>query len=508
MKGIGRICIVGGGPAGVAALKYLLAEQRFRHVVAYEQRATVGGVWNYSPETDGEVPLPVPSTDPHVPLDTPRWKDGARDPFNRSPRKIPEFQSPLYERLEGKDVDVSEIRVTSLTCKLANLPKMLMQHSDAPFGAGVQLFPEHETITSYLDRYAEDVRHLITFETQVTHIERVPYDEHSIWRVSTRNIRTNSSNVGDYDAVLITSGHYSVPFIPSIDGISHWNSRYPSVISHSKLFRKPEAFRGKKVVVVGWGPSGSDIGAQIGEYCDTLLVSVRRDADLPNLPSNALQIPEIETFLQHDEDRARAVRCKDGSILTDIDSVLFCTGYLYSYPFLSNRISPHLIGKGDRVEHVYQHIFYTQAPSLAFLTLPWNIVPFPVAEVQAATVARLWAGRLQMPNRFVIEEWERKGNEERGTGKNFHKLAPPADVSYVNELWAWCNTANREFDIDGSHKTGKVPPHWGPKEKWMRVNVPAFKAAFLRAGQGRKHIKTLSELGFHFPGDDTVDERI
>lgn len=40
----------------------------------------------------------------------------------------------------------------------ANIPKMLMQHSDLAFPDDEQLFPRHAVITDYLERYADDVR--------------------------------------------------------------------------------------------------------------------------------------------------------------------------------------------------------------------------------------------------------------------------------------------------------------------------------------------------------------
>lgn len=52
----------------------------------------------------------------------------------------PTFVSPIYERLES------------------NLPKMIMQHCDAPFPDDEQLFASHEATCDYLERYADDVR--------------------------------------------------------------------------------------------------------------------------------------------------------------------------------------------------------------------------------------------------------------------------------------------------------------------------------------------------------------
>jgi len=40
-----RICIVGGGPTGLASAKYLQAEGTFEKIDVFEQQNQAGGVW-------------------------------------------------------------------------------------------------------------------------------------------------------------------------------------------------------------------------------------------------------------------------------------------------------------------------------------------------------------------------------------------------------------------------------------------------------------------------------
>jgi cation diffusion facilitator CzcD-associated flavoprotein CzcO len=42
------IAIVGAGPSGVIAAKYLKAEKAFDKIVLFEQRSKSGGIWNYT----------------------------------------------------------------------------------------------------------------------------------------------------------------------------------------------------------------------------------------------------------------------------------------------------------------------------------------------------------------------------------------------------------------------------------------------------------------------------
>jgi len=52
----------------------------------------------------------------------------------------------------------------------ANLPKMLMQHTDCPFSDDEQLFPSHAAITEYLERYADEVCALSFFSASNSYV--------------------------------------------------------------------------------------------------------------------------------------------------------------------------------------------------------------------------------------------------------------------------------------------------------------------------------------------------
>jgi cation diffusion facilitator CzcD-associated flavoprotein CzcO len=50
---------------------------------------------------------------------------------------------------------------------------------------------------------------------------------------------------GTFDAVVVASGHFSVPFIPEIEGLLAYDERFPGRILHSKHYRGGEAFKNK-----------------------------------------------------------------------------------------------------------------------------------------------------------------------------------------------------------------------------------------------------------------------
>ncbi|CAK4012685.1 flavin-dependent monooxygenase [Lecanosticta acicola] len=449
------VCIIGAGPSGLAAAKYLLAEHAFSRIAVFEQRSHPGGLWNYSPRP-ATTPLPVPQTDPHP---TPAA-----------------FVSPVYDSLE------------------TNLPKDLMRFSDLDWPSHNQLFPKHSQVLEYLQRYADDVHHLISFNTQVLHVRQ---QQESGWLVETQHV----SPQGEldtvrhvFDAVIVASGHYAVPYVPAVEGIEAWNRAYPGAITHSTFYRNPESYAGKKVVVVGNSASGIDIGTQIAAVCrKPLLQSQKSESYLSRaLAPGKSERPEITEYIVSD----RSVRFKDGTIEAEIDAVLYCTGYFFAYPFLQS-LDPPLVTTGHRVEKTYQHIFYQSNPTLAILGLTQKVIPFPVAEAQSAVVARVYAGRLSLPSEAEMLSWEREVVAEMGDGKGFHVLQFPKDAEYINLLHDWAGSADERVLQDGL-EVGKTPPYWSEREHWMRERFAAIKKAFQEFGEERHHKRTLDDVGYSF----------
>lgn len=369
-----------------------------------------------------------------------------------------------------------------------------MGFSDHDWPQDSQLFPKHETVTQYLQDYAADVKHLIHFNTQVLDITLAGSkdDGQDVWSVKTQRIQHD--NRGDvkedtYDAVVVANGHFSIPFIPQIKGIKEWSEAYPRTVSHSMYYQKPQDYKDLKTIVVGNGASGIDIAMQIMTNCKLPLIqSQKSESFLLSDPSPKKQErPEIIEFIIQD----RAVRFADGTVEKDIDSVLFCTGYFYSFPFL-NSLQPPLVTDGTHVENLYQHFIYRPHPTLAFPVLQQRVIPFPMSEAQSAVIARLWNNRVSLPSEEDMRAWEDNLlKETNGGGRDFHLLKFPKDANYINAMYDWSMSAS-------DAEKGKTPPRWGEKEYWMREQFPSIKKAFQDRGEGRHQVRTLEELGFDF----------
>ena len=426
----------------------------------------MGGAWKYSGPASSDS-LEVPNVSPRQPLEVPSW---VQDEHGND---YPKFQSPMYDKLE------------------TNIPKSLMKYSDLSFPLDSPLFPHRTLVTDYLEDYAREVKHLIKFETQVLDIRlRVSTSAEDEWDVTCLGLRTGTKTCKTYDAVAVCNGHYTVPYIPDIPGIRQWNKDFPSSISHSKFYRHSEDFVGKKVIVVGNGASGLDIAAQISSVSKhPLLISTRSDPGPWAVQSTLkVAVPEIVEFLPSSS-RNRAILFADGRVETEVDAVLFCTGYLYSLPFMPT-LQDELIEDGFRIKHVYQHMFYVAHPSLAFLALPMRILPFPLSECQAAVVARIWSNRLKLPPKTDMYAWEDSVILEAGASKGFHTLNYPKDFEYSIFLHDWASQA--------SGRGGKMPHRWTERDAWVRQSIPLIKAAYTKCGDKRYKVRAVEELGFDY----------
>ncbi|EED17348.1 flavin dependent monooxygenase, putative [Talaromyces stipitatus ATCC 10500] len=467
-----RVAIIGAGPGGLAAARYLYAEKAFSAITIFEQRDEVGGVWCHTSEDTIDEDFAIPHTKPTTEAEKPIVTNQANNHVI--------FQSPVYDLLE------------------TNIPHTLMGYSDKKFPKGTPLFPSHRDVKQYLQGYAKDLSSIM-FHTQVVDVcLRDENAANATWLVSVQDLRTHYLSTHEFDAVVVASGHYSDHYIPDIVGMREWNTAYPHSISHSKHYKRPEHFTNQKVVVVGNSASGVDVSVQIATVSKKpLLLSERSDSPVYLRDNHRIRtVPEIIEFITRD----RALRFADGHIEKDIDHVLFCTGYLYSFPFLSSLSPPVEVPNGSRPDHLFQHIFYYPQPTLTFIGLPLKIIPFPLSEGQAAVIARAYSGRLSLPPLEEMKAWEADWIARHGSDKSFSVLGFPADAEYLNHLHHWSLQARRKDGLENDGQ-GKIPPVWGDEEQWLRELTPTIKAASQALGNKRKEIRTLEELGFSYAKD-------
>ncbi|KAJ8128131.1 hypothetical protein O1611_g5507 [Lasiodiplodia mahajangana] len=451
---IRSIAIIGAGPSGIAAAKYLISEKVFTKISVFEQRSNVGGIWN------------ADFTSPEVDVAT--------------------YPSPIYHGLES------------------NIPSEIMQYHKQPFAPNVPLLPNDSQVLEYLRAYAEDVIpnvHL-RLRHQVLDVSPLPTKK---WRLKFNDLDADTVHEEIYDAVLIANGRYNKPYEPALPGLDRWKERYPNTVLHSKFYRNERIFRDKlektnsaeqKVLIIGFSASGVDVANGIEPFCakPLLICQNSRDGLSPGSQGFAERRAIFPSIVEFDISD-RSVLFSNGKRETGLDYILLCTGYEYEYPFLSG-LPGFEGGKGDGNTRTYQHIFHVDHVTLSFMTLPLRVVAFPFAETQAAVVARVWSGRLSLPSYQEMVEWIGKVMYRRGTGKDFHKMGYPADADYINDMHHWCQQA--EFETDA---TSLSPPLWGGRERWLRRTLHNIKRATDERGEERFLVKTVEDAGFFYADD-------
>ena len=84
---------------------------------------------------------------------------------------------------------------------------------------------------------------LVSYNTTVERVEKVG-DE---WKVTLRKEGQQNDYwwVEWFDAVVVASGHYWVPWIPKVEGLEEFEKLRPGSVLHSKHFRGRDLYKGK-----------------------------------------------------------------------------------------------------------------------------------------------------------------------------------------------------------------------------------------------------------------------
>ncbi len=135
----------------------------------------------------------------------------------------------------------------------------------------------HPTARQYY-RYLQDWTAEQSFDIEHgVEVYRVAPREDGRWSVET------SDGAESYRAVIPATGVFDNPQLPAIDGMD----RFGGEIMHSRDFRDPAQIAGKRTMVVGNGPSGTDIAVAAGPAAagGACYLAIRSGVDLrPRYP--------------------------------------------------------------------------------------------------------------------------------------------------------------------------------------------------------------------------------
>jgi thioredoxin reductase len=354
-----NVCVVGAGMAGMAAAREL---RREGHVVTVmEQSGDVGGQWLYDPRTDGDDLL------------------GATEPV-----RVP---GSMY------------------ACLRLISPREAMGFSDFQFlprhgvaGRDPRRYPVHREMYCYLRDFCDAFGLLdaVRFNTRVLRVAAAMPTPLSTRQWAVRSVHLGDGNEKEevFDAVVVATGHYSQPRLPCIKGTEEWRRRQ----MHSHSYRTPEPFRGEVVVMVGCGDSGKDIALDLCRAAKEVHLTAKsiEEAMTPAMSkmlanhANLRLHPQI--YQLHADDHV--VFANGSSVVAD--TVMYCTGYTYSFPFLDTGGAVTI--DDNRVGPLFEHVFPPSlAPSLSFVGVPRKVLIPWFFEAQGKWVAQVLSGRRSLP---------------------------------------------------------------------------------------------------------------
>ncbi|TFK34479.1 FAD/NAD(P)-binding domain-containing protein [Crucibulum laeve] len=448
------ICVIGAGPAGLAALKVIMDTPQYKaglwKPMVFESRDKAGGVWYPALPTD-EPPL-----------------------------------TPLYD---------------SLT---TNLPHPVMAFTSYSFPPSTPLFPRASVVQKYLESYADHF-HLhqhIQLSTTVIAVEyRAP--KWSVW--------ISSGETLSFDLVMVCNGHYRIPRYPNTPGIASWlNARKAS---HSAWYRRPHNL-GDTVLVVGAGPSGQDISTEMRTAAKTVIHSFTGalPQDVGNLKrrGRVLSFGENGTVSFEDGSMESGV---DYCILATGYEVSFP---FLSPPNIIESIPPpvpplprELYNSTFNVFPLAKHLFPLQAhfppTSLVFLGLLVRVAPLPVVEAQARAALRAFAdpealdGTQEAVDIICRYEDIRKqvGDSPLAIAKAWHRFEPHEQFDYRDQLSEFAEAGPTEDGLETSG-LGKIRVHEWEREMYdHKGELRSMWVKLEERGEAEDWVRGVGEGGPH-----------
>ncbi|GAA5852750.1 hypothetical protein JCM8547_002615 [Rhodosporidiobolus lusitaniae] len=455
------VLVIGAGPAGIGAIEQF--KRKGFEVVAFDARDRPGGLWNYTAK-------PPPCK---VIFDANGFAVALSDLEHAGlPAPAP---SPVYG---------------SVT---ANTPSPIMNYRGHPYPEGTEFLPTREVIHGYLLDHAAKYKEHIRLNRVITRVYHTPssLSPSKRWSVEWQpSVSALSDPVGaptveQFDYVVVANGSDSRPFIPYVEGLWH----YKGEIMHSRWWRGPETYAGKNVLVVGRGPSSADIVRELG------MAKVKNASHQPKQIWRSVR----STVFRYDTEQEKTwpahvqvvgniklvrppatVVLEDGTELGSVDVIVFATSFLARFEFLkptdapfqnkplvwaprapesavkpsAEFIGPSQLEGGRRVHNLDSlGIFYLPDPTLAFLLLHHEAIPWPFAEVQSRFVASIWSGQTSL-------DLKPSPTESSDDHAEF-VLGHPGEYDYAENLLRLIGEGGEE-EIDAEGRWG-VLPAWKKK---------------------------------------------
>ncbi|RLV96040.1 Thiol-specific monooxygenase [Spathaspora sp. JA1] len=452
---VDSIGIIGAGPGGLAALYEFLHTNKdgtnsgteqsvnpaFSRLVAFEQKSEAGGIW--SPATV-EADLPIPPQ--HI-LDSEEYQQPeVIRPSLEPPQGIEnaKIDSPVVQNAGKYDNELEWNRSGIFPNLFTNIPARFTRYSFMPdeekyHNKDRKIYPflHHQELTQRFTDFIEQEQ-LNKYIRVNTTVEKVEKNDSGKWVVSARRKNGNKNEwyQEEFDAIVVSNGHYTVPHFPNIPGLAEFNKKHPDVLIHAKSFRGTEEFKDKNVLVVGGSISTANVLQYIVPAAKRTVNSKRGKHYVFEFINDALVSDGITPKGQVTkiDPESGEVYFEDGTHEV-FDKILFSTGYHYHYPFLSDYFKLVNPGNLSRVDGLYLHTFNQSDPTLGTTGIAVSQLNFHTIEASVSALAGVWSGAKTLPTVQEQKEWERSEVEGKGDSIFFHYYSQhEAKEKFVDKL--------------------------------------------------------------------------
>ncbi|MGB3495416.1 MAG: NAD(P)/FAD-dependent oxidoreductase [Elainellaceae cyanobacterium] len=389
-----RVAIIGAGPCGLSQLRaFAQAEAKgatIPELVCFEKQSDWGGLWNYT------------------------WRTG-----------LDQYGEPVHGSM--------------YRYLWSNGPKECLEFADYTFDEHfkqpIPSFPPREVLYDYITGRAKqsNLKRYIQFNTAVKH---VTFDDATEkFSVQVKDLVTDGDRTETFDSVIVSTGHFSVPNVPTFDGIE----KFPGRVLHGHDFREAREFEGKNLLIVGSSYSAEDIGLQAHKYgAKSVTISYRTSPMGFDWPAGIEEVPLLTKL------DGKVAHFKDGT-RKEIDAIILCTGYQHHFPFMadslrlktSNRLYP---------DHLYKGVVWQDNPKLMYLGMQDQYYTFNMFDAQAWYARDVVMGAIALPpaaeRATDIADWRQ---QEAASSNPFEDIDFQTD--YVKDLCAMTDYPPIDLDL-------------------------------------------------------------
>ncbi|KAI5952670.1 hypothetical protein KGF54_003537 [Candida jiufengensis] len=483
---IESIAIIGAGPAGLASLYEFLhttkdgestltnakntyhenklpSNPAFSRIVAFETKDHAGGIW--APATE-KADLNVPPQDI---LNTENYNNPEIiRPSRKSPKDLSQtnVKNPLNvkDSTNGLENELEWNRSGIFQFLFTNIPQRFTRYSYLPDEK--EYYSQNRTIYPFLTNkeLASRFSNFIKDENLLDHIRLNSVVENVVknektgkWELSVRHKLDNGTDEWykeEFDAVVVSNGHYTVPYYPHIKGLAEFNQNFPDSLLHVKSFRNLDDYKDKDVLVIGNSISTANAVQYLVPLAKSVTVSKRGEHLVFKYINEALKSEGITSkpTIEYIDPKTGNFHFSDGTS-GKFDKIIFSTGYHYHFPFFGKDSEYlKLINPGNlsRVEGLYHNTFFQNDPTLGTVGITVSQLNFHTIEASAAALAGVWSGSKQLPPQVDQKQWEIETVKQKGDSLHFHYYTQHTAKEFVDGVVPYfADNRYNPLDVDG-----------------------------------------------------------